>query len=182
MWSFQTSKWYQMEQFYARTNDTKMGNGTTMLLWLPWPPKDRKMLAGCTNHENTKPVLGYMGPQEQNIALGLASVERQIEEEYEWGYQNLLTKDYKWLKPSLQTTKKLLFENKLQWIESVRLARIRYQMCEQHSHSISIFLVKTPLTIAKWMANAPIDNPGSDEGSVLWERNFIVFNMDWERK
>jgi hypothetical protein len=64
-----------MEQFYARTNGTRMGSGTTMLLWLAWPPKDRKTMDGRTYSENAKPVLGYVGPQEQNIARELASVE-----------------------------------------------------------------------------------------------------------
>jgi hypothetical protein len=74
-WSFQTSGCYWMKYFYARMNGTRMGSCTTMLLWLAQPPKNRKTMAGHTNSEHAKPVLGYMGPQEQNIAHQLASVE-----------------------------------------------------------------------------------------------------------
>jgi len=73
----------------------------------------------------------------------------QIEEEYARGYENLLRKDYKWLRQSLQTVKKLPIENKLQWIESVRLARIRFDR-----DTVAQFQSFRPerTAIARWIA------------------------------
>jgi hypothetical protein len=48
--------------------------------------------------------------------IKIRAADHQTEAEYKQGHQNLLTKDYKWLKQSLQTTKKLQIETKLQWI------------------------------------------------------------------
>jgi hypothetical protein len=95
--------------------------------------------------------------------IKVRAADRQIEDEYERGHQNLLTKDYKWLKPSLHTTKKLPIETKLQWIESVRLARLRFG-----SGTVAQFQLFRPerRAIATWMATASMANQGPNEGNV----------------
>ena len=95
--------------------------------------------------------------------IKIRAADQQIEDEYERGQQNLLTKDYKWLKQSLQTTKKLPFETKLQWIESVRLARLRF-LSDTVTHFRSFRSERR--TIAKWMATASKADQGSNEGNA----------------
>ena len=60
--------------------------------------------------------------------------------------------DYKWLKQPLQIVKKLSIEHKLQWIESVRLARIRFDR-----YSVAQFQSFRPErnAIAKWLVKGP---------------------------
>ena len=95
--------------------------------------------------------------------IKIRAADQQIEAEYERGHQNLLTKDYKWLKQSLQTTQKLPIETKLQWIESVRLARLRFA-----SDTVAQFRSFRPerKAIAKWMATASMADQGSNEGNT----------------
>jgi hypothetical protein len=80
--------------------------------------------------------------------IKVSQADSQIDEEYERGYINLLRKDYKWLTQPLRTVKKLPIEDKLQWIESVRLARIRFDR-----DSVAQFQSFRPErdAIAKWM-------------------------------
>jgi hypothetical protein len=86
--------------------------------------------------------------------IKIRQADWQIEDEYEWGHQNLLTKDYKWLKQSLRSTKKLPFESKLQWIESMRLARLQFG-----SDSVTQFqsFRSERMNIAKWMVAATME-------------------------
>jgi hypothetical protein len=58
--------------------------------------------------------------------MKVRNADNLIDEAYGLGYKNLMRKDYHWLKQPIHITKKLPFENKLQWIESVQLARIRF--------------------------------------------------------
>ena len=95
--------------------------------------------------------------------IKIRAADQQIEDEYERGQQNLLIKDYKWLKQSLQTTKKLPFETKLQWIESVRLARLRF-VSDTRTHFRSFCSERR--TIARWMATASMADQGSNEGNA----------------
>ena len=78
--------------------------------------------------------------------------DTKIDEEYEQGYTNLMQSDYKWLKQPLRTVKKLSIEHKLQWIESVRLARIRFDR-----YSVAQFQSFRPerIAIAKWIVKGP---------------------------
>jgi ribonuclease HI len=80
--------------------------------------------------------------------IEVSIADQQIDEEYDRGYINLLRKDYKWLTQPLRTVKKLPIEDKLQWIESVRLARLRFDR-----DSVAQFQSFQPErnAIAKWM-------------------------------
>jgi hypothetical protein len=81
--------------------------------------------------------------------LKVKNADNLIEQEYELGYENLKRFDYHWLKQPIQVTKKLPYENKLQWIESVRLARIRFE-----TDTASQYLSFRPerLALAQWMS------------------------------
>jgi hypothetical protein len=84
----------------------------------------------------------------------------QIEEDYKCGYRNLRQKDYKCLKPPLHITKNLPIEIKLQWLESLCLARIRFDRDTLVQYQS--FCPKC-LAIAKWIWNGNINETVSDE-------------------